>query len=78
MMDAEYAENIIQTFKSQGVYDVDDVGIVIRGKFMAKPGTQWIMRKDVYARVQKKLEANGIEFARREVKVNVPGLNGAS
>ena len=34
------------------------------------------MRKDVYARVQKKLEANGIEFARREVKVNVPGLNG--
>ena len=78
MMDAEYAENIIQTFKSQGVYDVDDVGIVIRGKFMAKPGTQWIMRKDVYARVQKKLEANGIEFARREVKVNVPGLNGAT
>ena len=78
MMDAEYAENIIQTFKSQGVYDVDDIGIVIRGKFMAKPGTQWIMRKDVYARVQKKLEANGIEFARREVKVNVPGLNGAA
>lgn len=77
MMDAEYAENIIQTFKSQGVYDVDDVGIVIRGKFMAKPGTQWIMRKDVYSRVQKKLEANGIEFARREVRVNVPGIEDA-
>ncbi|MCF6322463.1 MAG: mechanosensitive ion channel [Rhizobiaceae bacterium] len=75
MMDAEYADNIIQSFKSQGVYDVDDVGIVIRGKFMAKPGTQWIMRKDVYARVQRKLEDNGIEFARREVRVNVPGLN---
>ncbi len=74
MMEADYAENIIQTFKSQGVYDVDDVGIVIRGKFMAKPGTQWIMRKDVYSRVQKKLEEHGIEFARREVRVNVPGL----
>ncbi len=77
MMDAEYADNIIQTFKSQGVYDVDDVGIVIRGKFMAKPGTQWLMRKDVYARVQRKLEDNGIEFARREVRVNVPGLQDA-
>ncbi len=75
MMEAEYADNIIQTFKSQGVYDVDDVGIIFRGKFMAKPGTQWLMRKDVFARVQKKLEAHGIEFARREVRVNVPGLD---
>ena len=75
MMDAPYAENIIQTFKSQGVYDVDDVGIIIRGKFMAKPGTQWVMRKDVYSRVQAKLEENGIEFARREVRVNIPGLD---
>ena len=77
MMQADYADNIIQTFKSQGVYDVDDVGIVMRGKFMAKPGTQWLIRKDVFARVQKKLEDNGIEFARREVRVNVPGLQEA-
>ncbi|MEM7303313.1 MAG: mechanosensitive ion channel family protein, partial [Pseudomonadota bacterium] len=71
MMEAEYAGDLIQTFKSQGVYDVDDIGIVIRGKFMAKPGTQWVIRKDVYSRVQKKLEANGIDFARREVRVQL-------
>ena len=76
MKEAPYAGDLIQTFKSQGVYDVDDVGIVIRGKFMAKPGTQWIIREDVYARVQKCFEENGIEFARKEVKVNIPGLDG--
>ena len=75
MKQAAYADDLIQTFKSQGVYDVDDVGIVIRGKFMAKPGTQWIIRKDVFTRVQKCFEENGIEFARKEVRVQIPGLD---
>ena len=73
IMEAPYAEDIIQTFKSQGVYDVNDVGIVVRGKFMAKPGKQWMIRKDVYSRVQKIFAENDIEFARREVRVNIPG-----
>ncbi|MCY6379536.1 mechanosensitive ion channel family protein [Hoeflea prorocentri] len=72
IMEAPYADDIIQTFKSQGVYDVNDVGIVVRGKFMAKPGKQWMIRKDVYARVQKIFAENGIEFARREVRVKMP------
>lgn len=72
IVDAPYAEDIIQTFKSQGVYDVNDVGIVVRGKFMAKPGKQWMIRKDVYARVQTIFAENGIEFARREVRVKMP------
>lgn len=72
IMDAPYADDIIQTFKSQGVYDVNDVGIVVRGKFMAKPGKQWMIRKDVYTRVQQIFAENGIEFARREVRVAMP------
>ena len=75
MLEADYADDILQTFKSQGVYDVDDVGIIIRGKFMTKPGTQWIIRKDVYTRVQKAFDANGIEFARKEVRVQMPGMD---
>ena len=75
MMEADYADDLIQTFKSQGVYDVDDVGIVIRGKFMAKPGTQWVIRKDIYNRVQKALDEAGIQFARKEVRVSIPGLD---
>lgn len=67
-----YAENIIQPFKFQGVSDVDDVGITVRGKFMTKPGSQFMIRKDVYSRVQKAFDENGIEFARREVRVKIP------
>ena len=77
ILEAEYADDIIQTFKSQGVYDVDDVGIVVRGKFMTKPGGQWVIRKDIYTRVTKEFEENGIEFARKEVRVNIPGIDAA-
>lgn len=75
MLEADYADDIIQTFKSQGVYDVDDVGMVIRGKFMTKPGTQWVIRKDIYSRIYKALEEAGIQFARREVRVQMPGFD---
>ena len=55
------AENFIQPFKSQGAADVDDVGIIIRGKFTTKPGAQWVVRKEIYSRVQKAFEENGID-----------------
>jgi len=72
ILDAPYADDIIQTFKSQGVGAVDDVGLLVRGKFMSKPGKQWVIRKDIYARVQTAFTASGIEFARREVRVSMP------
>ncbi|MGI9402005.1 MAG: mechanosensitive ion channel family protein [Rhizobiaceae bacterium] len=75
MEDPELAKDFIQPFKSQGVADVDDVGIVVRGKFMTKPGAQWIIRKEVYARVQKAFEENGIQFARKEVRVHIPDFD---
>ena len=74
MEDPAMASDFIQPFKSQGVAAVNDVGIVLRGKFMAKPGTQWVIRKQVYAKVQKAFDENGIHFARREVRVQMsPG-----
>lgn len=72
IMDAPYADDIIQTFKSQGVSNVDDVGLLVRGKFMSRPGKQWSIRKDIYSRVQTAFAAAGIEFARREVRVSIP------
>ena len=77
IMSEPYAGDLIQPFKSQGVASVDDVGIVVRGKFMAKPGKQWVIRKDIYSRIQREFAANGIEFARREVRVKIPGLDEA-
>ena len=70
----EFAEDFLQPFKSQGVFDFDDVGMIIRGKFMAKPGKQFVLRKEIYNRVKAAFEANGIAFARREVRVAIPGL----
>jgi len=73
----EFAADLLQPFKSQGVFDFDDVGMIIRGKFMAKPGRQFVLRKEIYNRVKAAFEANGIDFARREVRVAIPGLEGA-
>ncbi len=72
ILEAPYAGDIIQTFKSQGVSNVDDVGLLVRGKFMSRPGKQWSIRKDIYSRVQTAFAAAGIEFARREVRVSIP------
>ncbi len=71
MADERFRDDFLQPFKSQGVFEVDDVGIVIRGKFMAKPGRQWTLRKEIYARVQRTFEENGLQFARKEVRVKI-------
>ena len=64
----------LMRFAPKGIVGaVDDVGIMVRGKFMSKPGKQWVIRKDIYARVQAAFAAAGIEFARREVRVSVSG-----
>ncbi|WP_102108740.1 mechanosensitive ion channel family protein [Oceaniglobus roseus] len=63
----------IEPFKSQGVYEYNDHGIVIRGKFTHKPGKQFEIRKKVYVRVKEEFEKAGIQFARREVRVNLDG-----
>jgi len=71
----EFAADMMQPFKSQGVLEVDDVGIVVRGKFMTKPGKQFTLRKEIYQRVKTAFDENGIQFARKEVRVSVPGLD---
>ena len=73
--DPELGQDFLQPFKSQGVAEVDDDGIVIRGKFMAKPGTQFMIRKEIYVRVQKAFEEAGIPFARKQVMVHIPGFD---
>jgi len=74
MEDPIHKDGFLEPFKSQGVFDFDDVGMVIRGKFMAKPGSQFTIRKEIYNRVKNEFEAAGIAFARREVRVAIPGL----
>ena len=67
----EYKDDILAPFKSQGAADVTDVGIVIKGKFMTKPGGQWMVKREIYMRVQKMFQEYGIEFARKEIRVQM-------
>ncbi len=73
--DPMWKDDFLQPFKSQGVFGFDDIGMVMRGKFMAKPGKQFMARKEIYNRVKAEFDAAGIDFARREVRVAIPGLD---
>ena len=75
LADPILGEDFLEPFKSQGVSEVDDNGIIVRGKFMAKPGKQFMIRKEVYVRVQKAFDEAGIPFARKQVMVHIPGMD---
>ena len=47
--------------------------MVIRVKFTAVPGEQWILRREVYRLVQELLRREGIRFARPVVSVQLEG-----
>ena len=70
--DPELAPGFIQPFKFQGVKAMEETGIIVRGKFMAVPGTQFQIRKQVFERVQKAFADEGISFAQRRVQVDLP------
>ena len=72
----EFKDDFLAPFKSQGVLEIDDVGMVIRGKFMCKPGTQFMIRKEIFNRVNAAFAEQGLEFARREVRVALPSMEG--
>jgi small-conductance mechanosensitive channel len=67
----------LQPLKSQGVVEMDDSAMIIRVKFMTKPGDQWQTRKVVYSAIQEMFHREGIRFANREVTVRIEG-KGAS
>ena len=73
----EFKDDFLAPFKSQGVLEIDDVGMVIRGKFMCKPGTQFMIRKEIFNRVNAAFAEQGLEFARREVRVALPSMEQA-
>jgi small-conductance mechanosensitive channel len=71
MEEPELSANLLQPLKSQGVNRMDDDGaFVIRVKFMCKPGEQFVLRREVFRRVQEAFAANGIRFAPKRVMVD--------
>ena len=61
----------IQPLKSQGVIEMQDSAMIIRVKFMTKPGDQWVLRKRVYQEIRDLFAREGIKFAHREVTVRI-------
>ena len=67
----EIGDKFMQPLKSQGVFTMEDSAMIVRVKFMTRPGDQFVVRKEVYARIRALFEANDIRFAHREVTVRV-------
>lgn len=61
----------LQPLKSQGVYKMEDSAMIVRVKFMTKPGDQFVTRKVVYAHIRELFEQEGIKFAHKEVTVRL-------
>ena len=66
-------EKFLQPLKSQGVFSMEDSAMILRVKFMTRPGDQFVVRKKVYARIRELFEQNNITFAHREVTVRLAG-----
>lgn len=45
--------------------------MIIRVKFMTKPGDQWVIRKRVFQEIRDLFAREGIKFAHREVTVRL-------
>ena len=71
----EIGSSFLQPLKSQGVYAMEDSAMIIRVKFMTKPGEQFVARKLVYSKIRELFEKHGIKFAHREVTVRLAGDN---
>jgi small-conductance mechanosensitive channel len=71
--DPELGPELLQPLKSQGVMSTDDSAMVVRAKYMARPGNApYMIRRVAYEKILKAFTEQGIEFASRRVAVYVP------
>jgi small-conductance mechanosensitive channel len=71
-MDEELSEGLLSKIKSQGVRELDDSAMIMRVKFKAIPGEQFVLRREVFRRLKEAFEENGVKFAHRNVTVYFP------
>jgi small-conductance mechanosensitive channel len=70
--DPELGPHILQPLKSQGVTAMEDSAMLVQAKFIAKPGEQFVIRREAYQRLKQAFDEAGIHFAHRQVTVFVP------
>jgi small-conductance mechanosensitive channel len=67
--DPVFGPLMLAPLKSQGVNRIDDSALIIRCKFTAIPGQQYLIRREAFTRIQRVFEEKGIQFAPRRVLV---------
>jgi moderate conductance mechanosensitive channel len=69
----ELTDTFLKPFKFKGVSQINDLGLVVRGKYMFKPetGKQFLIQREIYRRIYVDFAQAGIQFARRELQVNI-------
>jgi len=67
--DPAFGPLMLAPLKSQGVNRIDDSALIIRCKFTAIPGQQYLIRREAFTRIQRAFEEKGIQFAPRRVLV---------
>ncbi len=73
----ELGSKLLGKLKSQGVRDLDDSALIMRIKFNSIPGEQFVLRREVFRRLQEGFQSNGW-VASRKVMVQMPKDNALS
>jgi small-conductance mechanosensitive channel len=70
--DPELNEDLLEPFKSQGISAVEDGTLLIRGKFKARAGKQFTVRKAVLTAVQRVFRENDIQAVPKITTTSTP------
>jgi small-conductance mechanosensitive channel len=73
LQDSELGPNFIEPLKSQGISQLADHGILVRAKFTAKPGEQFVIRREAFHRIKLAFDRAGIKFAYPTVTIHSNG-----
>ncbi len=74
----DYSRDLLEPLKSQGVRRFEDNAMIVGLKFKALPGTQFVIRREVFQRIRDAFHAAGIAFVDRGVVVHVSGPEGVA
>ena len=69
LADEQFGQDFIRPVKSQGVKEIAGSVMIIRVKFTAQPGTQFVIQREAFRRITEALVAKGIHYAHRKVIV---------
>ena len=75
--DPALGPNLIETLKSQGINQLADHGLLVRAKFTAKPGEQFVIKRDALQRIKRAFDGAGIRFAYPTVTIHANGAAAA-